>query len=124
VLKACNQAIIAPAVIELTLNIGSKVAFKDGGGWRISITLRDHEVIIEHWKRQRHVVVAPLSELFQYFEWRLSLSFDRKIEQPKQFGFYLSDIIFNDGVNETKQAEVRKILDGYFNKTDSQVSKS
>ena len=31
VLKACNQAIIAPAVIELTLNVCAKVPFKDAG---------------------------------------------------------------------------------------------
>ena len=31
ILKSCNQSIIAPAVIELTLNVCPKVAFKDGG---------------------------------------------------------------------------------------------
>lgn len=31
VFKACNQSIIAPAVIELTLNTQPKVMFKDGG---------------------------------------------------------------------------------------------
>ena len=36
VLKATNQSIIAPAVIELTLNVCPKISFKDGGNYSFS----------------------------------------------------------------------------------------
>ncbi|KAF2077327.1 hypothetical protein CYY_001393 [Polysphondylium violaceum] len=45
ILKCCNQAIIAPVVIELTLNIAKAVPFMDAGGWRILISKTNPSLI-------------------------------------------------------------------------------
>jgi hypothetical protein len=71
--QACNQSIIAPAVIELTLNICPILPFKDGGGWRIEIMINSDHVSILHRKRQK-----SNDGMFE-FEWELSLVFDREI---------------------------------------------
>jgi len=46
ILKCCNQAIIAPVVIELTLNIAKAVPFMDAGGWRILISKTNPSTVI------------------------------------------------------------------------------
>jgi len=118
ILKACNQAIIAPAVIELTMNVAPKLSFKDGGGWRISITIQEEMVIVTHWKKQGHVPRPPETLLFEYFEWKLSITFDRKNNcTPVNFDFTLSDIKFAAGVEEPRKAQIMDILTTYFKKS-------
>lgn len=75
VLKACNQAIIAPAVIELTLNVCAKVPFKDAGGWRMELTKNEDGLItVTHVKQQRARSSNKEDEFS--FEWHLEIIFD------------------------------------------------
>jgi len=114
VLKACNQAIIAPPVIELTLNVQKQVSFKDGGGWRIRIMVKDNEVSVTHWKRQKHVAKPPERELFDFFEWELTLLFDKRVERIMSYSFLLSDIQFNQNATQQQRNEITNILTEYF----------
>lgn len=114
ILKACNQAIIAPAVIELTLNIQKKISFKDGGGWRIRIAVVEDRVIVTHWKRQKHVAKHGEVELFEFFEWELSLEFDARVEKIINFRFSLSEIHFKNLATIDQRNEIISILNSYF----------
>jgi len=114
ILKACNQSIIAPAVIELTLNVQKRLQFKDGGGWRIKIMAKETEVSVTHWKRQRHVVKPPDQELFDFFEWELTLNFDKKVERITRYSFNLSEIQFNSNATQEQRAKITNILNEYF----------
>jgi len=75
VLKACNQAIIAPAVIELTLNVCTKVPFKDAGGWRMELSKNpDGLITVTHVKQQKQLSSKKEEEFT--FEWHLEIILD------------------------------------------------
>ncbi|PRP79538.1 hypothetical protein PROFUN_12771, partial [Planoprotostelium fungivorum] len=141
ILKACNQAVIAPAVIELTVNVAPKVPFKDGGGWRIGISVDDSDgsATVTHWKRQKATVRPNEPEPFSYFEWYLSIVFthngvssrrsqgllDANFDPtypPSQMSFRLQDIKYSGGsvsvidpkTMTAKEDEARRVIQNYF----------
>lgn len=114
ILKACNQSIIAPAVIELTLNVSPLLSFKDGGGWRIQIAISEDIVQVIHFKKQNHVPRPNEIQQF-FFEWKLTLTFDKKAESIIDFSFKLSHLEFTDpSLSEGRKSEVKQILEDYF----------
>eukprot|EP01119_Soliformovum_irregulare_P011552 TRINITY_DN290_c2_g1_i5.p1 TRINITY_DN290_c2_g1~~TRINITY_DN290_c2_g1_i5.p1 ORF type:complete len:322 (-),score=97.84 TRINITY_DN290_c2_g1_i5:964-1929(-) len=114
VLKACNQATIAPAVIELTLALSKRLSFKDGGSWRIRVTVDSDEISVTHWKKQRPLIKPGEDEIYLHFEWELTLFFDKSARKITDFLFKLSDIEFVEGVEEEKKAGVLDALETYF----------
>jgi len=112
VLKACNQSIIAPAVTELTLNIQKQVPFKDGGGWRIRITVKEDEVCVTHWKKQKQQQADQ--GFFESFEWALTITFDKKAERILSYSFFLCGIEYKEGATEEQKQNLKNTLDEFF----------
>jgi len=117
VLKACNQAIIAPAVTQMSISLRDTMGIKDGLGWNIRIAVNASDVTVTHWKRQKHVPKKPPTdpELFD-FEWELSISFDRNIDKITSFSFLLKEVKFHESASKTQQDEIKCILNDYFDR--------
>eukprot|EP01114_Cavostelium_apophysatum_P014101 TRINITY_DN3569_c0_g1_i4.p1 TRINITY_DN3569_c0_g1~~TRINITY_DN3569_c0_g1_i4.p1 ORF type:complete len:1519 (-),score=502.00 TRINITY_DN3569_c0_g1_i4:67-4437(-) len=119
-IKACSQSIIAPPVIEMTLNVSPKLPFADGGGWRVRIGITRDNVRVTHWKTQRHLPNLSLHQKEQFrFEWELTLTFNKKAELIRDFSFRLNKVDFASEVEETRREEVMTILENYFSRGPS-----
>eukprot|EP01113_Clastostelium_recurvatum_P024144 TRINITY_DN2881_c0_g1_i1.p1 TRINITY_DN2881_c0_g1~~TRINITY_DN2881_c0_g1_i1.p1 ORF type:complete len:1624 (-),score=446.89 TRINITY_DN2881_c0_g1_i1:45-4916(-) len=114
-LKACNQAIIAPAVIELTLNVCAKLPFQDAGGWRMEVSLEEGDrVLIRHYKRQRNRMPGPEEEF--EFRWQMTMSFPRDMERMVDVSLVISDLTFGRAMPTERRAEIRDTLAMYLSK--------
>jgi len=72
-IKSCNQAIIAPVIIQLKTHLGVENMTKDvAKSWTTKIFVERDEILVCIYKREQQ-----LENLFQY-EWELMLTFDRK----------------------------------------------
>lgn len=72
-IKACNQAIIAPVVTALKTQLGVENMTRDvSKSWITKIYVEEEQIMICTYKREQQ-----LQNLFQY-EWELILVFDRK----------------------------------------------
>ncbi|EGC32027.1 hypothetical protein DICPUDRAFT_4417, partial [Dictyostelium purpureum] len=122
ILKCCNQAIIAPVIIEITLNIAKGIPFMDAGGWRIlisqyinnnnnNVTLenendkkdvskedsssesKQQQLFIRHYKKQRSR--SAQSKDFFEFEWFIQLNLDQECKNIKSFDLKISSLVFS-----------------------------
>lgn len=99
VLKACNQAILAPAITRLKRELisHSSIRFKDvPGGWKIQIHIDEDASKapwVAHRRREQVLVQRPLADLVDggqpdnggtwayQFEWELRLMFNRSVQR-------------------------------------------
>jgi len=94
------------------LNIQKQVPFKDGGGWRIRITVKEDEVCVTHWKKQKQQQAE--NEFFEFFEWALTITFDKKAERILSYSFDLCEVQFKEGATEQQKQNLTNILNEFF----------
>eukprot|EP00026_Physarum_polycephalum_P007369 Phypoly_transcript_07428.p1 GENE.Phypoly_transcript_07428~~Phypoly_transcript_07428.p1 ORF type:complete len:444 (+),score=108.09 Phypoly_transcript_07428:147-1478(+) len=113
VLKACNQAIIAPAVIELTLNVCAKVPFKDAGGWRMEITKNaEGAITVTHVKQQRQRSSNKEEEFT--FEWHLEIIFDEDLTSLADVFLSIPKLNFGPAVSQTTMEGIQYTFAPYL----------
>jgi len=113
VLKAINQAIIAPPIIELTLNVCAKLPFRDAGGWRIYVHRHENQLTVTHAKKQKARSYAKEDEF--EFEWRLEIVFgeDPNLDTLSHINLKVTDIGYGEMLSQTKKSEVENMLSSY-----------
>lgn len=85
------------------------------GGWRIQITFDENNIFVTHWKKQKQLVKSPeIQEVFAFFEWELTLTFDKKVTKIDAFSFKLSNIQFHENANEQQKNDIKVALENYF----------
>jgi hypothetical protein len=113
VLKACNQAIIAPAVIELTLNVCAKVPFKDAGGWRMELSKNEDNLItVTHIKQQRSRSSNKEEEFS--FEWHLEIIFDEGLTGLSDVFLSIPKLNFGPAVSQTTMEGIQYTFAPYL----------
>eukprot|EP01119_Soliformovum_irregulare_P022194 TRINITY_DN7543_c0_g1_i4.p1 TRINITY_DN7543_c0_g1~~TRINITY_DN7543_c0_g1_i4.p1 ORF type:complete len:155 (-),score=21.16 TRINITY_DN7543_c0_g1_i4:43-507(-) len=113
VLKACNQSIIAPFVMELRLNLCKDVPFKDGGGWRISVQILEDQVCILHNKRQKQLRTDGQPEVFE-FEWELKMTFPLNMREMTNISFKVTSIDYTVDAEQEVKDKLNQTLEPYF----------
>lgn len=112
VLKACNQSIIAPSIIELKLVICPKLPFKDAGGWKIRIKHFSDKLTISHKKRQSQIGTKP-EEQFE-FEWETQMVFSPDMQNWEDVTFQITDLTFGNETTQEKKEELTEIFKSYM----------
>ncbi|EGG23027.1 RasGEF domain-containing protein [Cavenderia fasciculata] len=146
-LKCCNQAIIAPAVIELTLNIAKGIQFMDAAGsWRIEINsniikkennsssdeTNNNENNNENSSNSnndqtttyivRHIKrqksrSTEAKDHFE-FEWSLTLTLDSSCKTIQSFSINIISINFYSDTNPQLKEQITQTLTPYLLTTD------
>lgn len=112
ILKACNQSLIAAAVIRLKLKFGKYYPYKDQRGqWTIENRILADRVVIAHrkWETSWEANERAASEHFD-FEWQLTLTFDRSVSELCDVDFRVTRLVFADGVGKAFRELVRERL--------------
>lgn len=113
IIKACNQATISPAIIELKTALGKQYMTKDvKNGWAIDyIVLRDKNlVVMKSRKTEQHI-----QEVFQY-TWQLQIVFDSNTAEIHSIDLNILEISFapphqlDDSTSQHKQAVMSVLL--------------
>jgi len=112
-LKACNQGIIAPAVLQLKKNICPQLMFKDGGGWCIKITLSNEDILVQHRKREKQLRTDGKKEDFE-FEWLLEMHFTHSMDVLKAVDFKVTELLFSEEVTQDMAERTRSCFQDYF----------
>lgn len=113
VLKACNQAIIAPAVIELTLNVGTKVPFNDAGVWKMMLSRNpEGQVTVTHVKHQKQRSTNK-EEAFN-FEWHLEMIFDDDMTGLADVFLSVPRLNFGPAVSQSKMEGIQYTFAPYL----------
>jgi len=113
ILKACNQAIIAPAVIELTLNVCAKVPFRDAGGWRMILSRNpDGLVTVTHIKQQKQRSSNKEEEF--HFEWHLEILFDADMTGIADVFLSIPKLHFGPAVSQSKMEGIQYTFAPYL----------
>jgi len=107
VLKACNQSVLAPAVLRLKSVVGSYFPYKDvRGGWRLLIKINQDEVIIVHRRWEQSFVQGDFN-----FKWELEMVFDRQLKDLVQCKVRITDVKFN---NDSIKPNAMKVMKGFM----------
>jgi len=135
VLKACNQSILAPAVVRLKLKIAKKLPYKDmRGAWSIAIHVNQNDLIVFHRKNEISWNPNPNPTLFQRdsggdvnlfsnpmnseddfkFAWELSLKFDRQMQQLYSVSLAINSVEFDDSMPTHKRLQILSVMRDYF----------
>lgn len=113
ILKACNQAIIAPAVIELTLNVGTKVPFNDAGVWKMMLSRNSEgQVTVTHVKHQKQRSNNK-EEAFN-FEWHLEMIFDTEMTGLADVFLCVPRLNFGPAVSQSKMEGIQYTFAPYL----------
>lgn len=112
-LKAVNQSIIAPAVIELRLSICPSLPFKDTSGWQVHIIVNDETVIVQHSKRQNHRDARKVEEAFE-FEWTLTMTFSRDLTKCTDMALSITELSFGPNTVIAKKEEYQRLFKDYL----------
>jgi len=117
VLKSCNQAVIANAIIELKLALGANNATKDvPDSWFLVISVQQDRVIVENKKREQ-----SLLGIFQ-FEWALTIVYDMDTITCHEVTLRITDFIAMVDKSDRKLIEVKSILKKYWD-VDGELSR-
>lgn len=106
VLKTCQQNIIAPVIIELKLNICKTLIFKDAGGWKIHISVRDDVVIITHIKKQKDFATPSLWS----FAWMLRMEFPKDMSFMSRVSLSIPELDFSPEISQEKKIEIENMF--------------
>lgn len=115
VLKACNQSIIAPTIIELKLVVCPTLPFKDAGGWKINIQIFSDKLTVSHKKRQTQLNSKP-EEQFE-FEWETTMIFSKDMQTLEDITFHIIDLKFGNETTKEKQEELTELFKNYMHKS-------
>ena len=116
-LRACSQGIIAPLVVAMNagrLSPRSKAKQRAAlnsfnsvrGSWRLTIILRDHQVVVRHQKKEQ-----TNNEAHNFvFEWRADLILSPSLTELLDLHVDIGDLEFvdSDSITPKYQAKVRK----------------
>jgi len=114
VLKACNQSIVASAVLRLKFAIANEFPYIDvNRQWKITIDINRNYIKIIHQKWEKSIEEGS----FQ-FKWEFSCLFSRTMETLEKVDLKITEVNF--GVNDTtgrKQA-IRKVMETFMHEED------
>ncbi|KAH3757130.1 hypothetical protein Pelo_11044 [Pelomyxa schiedti] len=110
-LKGINQSILAPANIELRLNMCVALPFKDSqtNVWEIDVNRFDDNIEVVHRRRQVNVDARKEEDYFE-FTWELILLFDNKASALKDSSINIIEFKFGPKTSE----ERRRLVSGLF----------
>jgi len=104
-LKACNQSILAPAVVRLKYFIGNEAPYQDKSGtWRISIYIWRDNVRVKHTRWEK----ATQPNSFQ-FKWEFELIFNSDVSELISIDLYISEFIFGTGDKDDIKKQTLKM---------------
>eukprot|EP01088_Endostelium_zonatum_P010248 TRINITY_DN23622_c0_g1_i1.p1 TRINITY_DN23622_c0_g1~~TRINITY_DN23622_c0_g1_i1.p1 ORF type:complete len:302 (-),score=42.50 TRINITY_DN23622_c0_g1_i1:63-968(-) len=126
ILKAMNQSVMAPALIELKMTLGIQNMTKDvAGSWKINVDFqeganKEKTIVVTSLKREQHI-----SNMFQY-QWCLSFVFQATSPnssdvQCKDVSVKVTDLVFSEDVCKKPglKEEVKETLKKYI--TDQNI---
>jgi hypothetical protein len=124
VLKACNQATLAPAVIRMKVDIGATHPYKDKrGSWHIDIAFVEDadELVVVH--RKRECSWGGEQEPASHFEfsWHLMLFFDAATVTLRAVKLHITDVFFNRAMAAADQQRVLRVLSNYMEHEDDDL---
>eukprot|EP01132_Coremiostelium_polycephalum_P009989 gene9989-12243_t len=124
ILKCCNQAVIAPVVIELTLNIAKGISFMDSGCWRIVVSKLPREnsnsennnsekqICVRHSKKQRSL--SSQSKDYFEFEWYIQLELDSTCKNILSFDLKISSLVFSSDIQPQLKEQISTAFKSYL----------
>eukprot|EP01105_Mastigella_eilhardi_P024640 TRINITY_DN6467_c0_g1_i2.p1 TRINITY_DN6467_c0_g1~~TRINITY_DN6467_c0_g1_i2.p1 ORF type:complete len:369 (-),score=84.85 TRINITY_DN6467_c0_g1_i2:55-1161(-) len=118
-LKAINQAIIAPANVELRLNICRGLMFKDAQSnvWEVFVYVQDDGIEVRH--RRRQVSIDPRKEEdFFEFTWEARLRFATNVDVVTDVSMHVTDVRYGPKTSETRKEQLECFF-GAYRSTDS-----
>ena len=113
-LKACNQAIIAPAVLRLKSTIGGgdrnySFPYKDvRGGWKIFIDINTDNVVITHQKEEQSFEPDNFN-----FEWKFQIILDRQLNDITNISLKIENLKFGT-LSPQNQLALRGLMKRYL----------
>ena len=110
-LKAINQAIVAPASIDMRMTLLKGLGFKDAQvrPWEVYVKVGDTAVEITHCRRQCNIDAKAVENAFE-FTWELSMLFDRGLSEMVSVNIAISELTFGDKVPEEKRHALEKVV--------------
>eukprot|EP01104_Vermistella_antarctica_P004117 TRINITY_DN14630_c0_g1_i1.p1 TRINITY_DN14630_c0_g1~~TRINITY_DN14630_c0_g1_i1.p1 ORF type:complete len:369 (-),score=91.77 TRINITY_DN14630_c0_g1_i1:29-1135(-) len=127
VLKACNQAVIAPAVMELKMGVGQNVPYKDvRGAWHIAINVMEDRITVTHQRQEQSIPwrqnLGGKSSggdnddepgVSFVFLWEVEMTFDRWANSLISSSVKVVDVNFEEGTAEHRQQQVLDVFEEY-----------
>jgi len=105
-LKGCNQATIAPAVVRMKYLIGNHFPYSDvNGGWRIAIHINEDEVRVKHVKWEKSYDVNSFT-----FKWEYELIFDSDFTDLQAVDLHIVEVMFGGIDGEIRKNQIRKSM--------------
>ncbi|KAH3762029.1 hypothetical protein Pelo_6139 [Pelomyxa schiedti] len=112
ILKAINQSVIAPAVIELNISICAGCPFKDApapGVWEIELALYDDLVQVIHRRKQVNIDARKEEDAFE-FTWELVMQLDSEVDSIQDCSIRIVDWKFGSKTSEIRKQLVTRLL--------------
>ncbi|KAH3756618.1 hypothetical protein Pelo_11559 [Pelomyxa schiedti] len=115
VLKGINQSILAPANIELRLNMCIALPFKDSqtNVWEIEVFRYDDNIEVIHRRRQVNVDSRKEEEYFE-FTWELILLFDQTATTLRHSSINIREFKFGPKTSEDRKQLVTALFHPYM----------
>jgi len=112
VLKAVNQAIIAPAVTQFRMKLWDRLQFKDGGpgSWRVAICVSSDNICVSHIKGQKQFRTDGKEEEYQ-FKWQLDLYFSSDASSMLRASLKIVEVTAQ---NKAKIQEIKSLFEQFF----------
>jgi hypothetical protein len=119
-LRATNQAVVAPSTIEAHVGMMPTLLFKDSGArpWEVVVRLTDTGVEVAHLRGQCHFDRRAEDQAFE-FMLETVLVFDRSLRTIAHSAVSVTEYSFGPKTSEAKKAELTALFNAHLKKPDS-----
>eukprot|EP00727_Mastigamoeba_balamuthi_P008736 m51a1_g4485 hypothetical protein (273) ;mRNA; f:280735-282156 len=106
-LRAVNQAIVAPSAIELRMFLLPGIQMKDSqkNPWEVIIRVGEDKVEVSHLRKQCHFDTRQTQCAFE-FTWEVSMEFDTELREIAKVNLWLLRFSFGPETSEEKRRDL------------------
>eukprot|EP01135_Chromosphaera_perkinsii_P003456 Nk52_evm25s243 gene=Nk52_evmTU25s243 len=113
ILKACNQASIAPFVSSLKMGLGSTLHFNSvRNSWKIQITINPSSILVTHDMAEK-ITDIDTGDIVCTFYWQVRILFDPDVATVKVAEFDISRVHFSSETSEEEENTMLQIFKSY-----------
>ena len=122
ILKVCNQAAIAPAVLQLKRDVGLKLPYRDmRGAWTIDVSKYNEKVIVKHKKTEQSCGWALGGQNHEYggfvFSWEVDYTFSSHADVLEAVDLRVCEVTFMDNTSQENKERVLSVFEAYYDPT-------
>ena len=113
ILKACNQASIAPFVSSLKMGLGSSLHFNSvRNSWKIDIVINPSSTLVTHDMAEK-ITDIDSGEIVCTFYWQARILFDQDVLEVKLAEFDISRVAFDPRISKSEEKTMLNIFKKY-----------